>query len=90
MTLSLQYLFATRKAWIWPVWKLLHKRSFVQPMWRGEKRSCEHLLSMSRRVKDYPSGTDRICDAAEILQISRSRICKQNRKISVIARSDSA
>jgi hypothetical protein len=69
---------------------LLRKRSFAQLTWRGEERSCEHLLSMSRRVEDYPSGTDRICDAAEILQLARSRICKQDRKISIVAGSDNA
>jgi hypothetical protein len=67
----------------------LRKRSFAQLSWRGEP-SYEHLFSMSRRVEDYPSGTDRICDAAEILQPSRSRIYKQDRKISIVAGSDRA
>jgi hypothetical protein len=57
---------------------------------RGEELSCEFLFSMSRRVEDYPSGTDRICDAAEILQLARRRICKQDRKISIVAGSDRA
>jgi hypothetical protein len=45
---------------------------------------------MSRRVEDYTSGTDSICDTAEILQLARSRICKQDRKISIVASSDRA
>jgi hypothetical protein len=73
-----------------PLLSALRKRSFAQLTWRGEELSCEFLFSMSRRVEDYPSGTDSICDAAEILQLARSRICKQDRKISTVASSDRA
>jgi len=56
----------------------------------AKELSCEQLFSMSCRVEYYPSGADRICDAAEILQLARSRIGKQDRKVSIVAGSDSA